>query len=836
MISFANPTLLLAIPVLGLALWYAFPRHRRQHILRYLAVVAVLIALAEPQIAVQDAQEYLVFLADRSASVRRTTDVIDVEQQIQSIIEQYPSWQFGVVEFGQSARAVTTLGSLFATLPNTNRQDDASRFDKAVAVGLAMMPANGANRLLLLSDGQFPEEAVAGITAAQLAGVPISVLPIGNERSNDARLAAFSAPSEVPSGQPFELRIDIASQQDTSASLALYQDDNLISYNDIPLALGTSSYTAQGTLTDRGFAEYTAVVKRSDDVFPENDQRSTLVQTIDRPSVLLIDRTNSEALSTLLDSAGIASLRAASIPDFSVLSTYKQVILSGLALSDLTGDEATAIENFVENLGGGLLVIQGENEVRGFSGGPIDDLMPISYSTPEKERDPSLAIIYLLDRSRSMTELVELKAKIRILREATAASVFLLPANTLVGLIGFSDDHSWLYPLQPVGDATEVYAALQNLRAKGGTLLFEPLSDAVDELISTQARVKHILLLSDGKTTDLGLDYPGLKAKMAAQEDLTLSVIALGEDPNLSLLSDLANAGGGLFMHVIDYLTLPQATMDITQRLGNSRFITGEIDVSGPFSTGTDYTHVPPLSGYVYTYPKGPSSVLLSAGEDPIAATWRRGLGTVTVLNTDLSGAWSGAWLAWPQMSALFERLLKTTEPLVASSDGFFPSVTLGRESAEFLVDARSATGGFGNFLDISATLLPAEVEFRLTQVAPGVYRTQLPIAEEGGYAVNIVDQSTGRSASYSFTVPYAAEYESIGRSDSQLRQIATATGGTVLPAGSLEDAVRRVTADVPRPLFPFLLLLALMLFLVDVAFRKTRFRRVPTKRQIHMD
>lgn len=832
MMSFASPLWLLGVPALGAILWFVFPRQRRQHMLRFVAVAAVLVALAEPQISVQDTQEYLVFMVDQSASVRRTTDTIELERLIQAVMADYPTWQFGVVGFGESASAISTIGGPFEHLPIENKLDDGSRLDKAIGVSLAMMPPNGANRLLLLSDGQFHGDDVAGITEAQLAGVPISVIAIGSDESDDARMSMLQAPSEVPSSQPFELRANIATLNSTPASLAIYREDELLSYDAISLASGTTSYTLQDSLTGRGFAEYTAVVKRDNDLFPENDARSALVQTVDKPAVLLVDGTSQSSIPELLDSIGIAYLTTDSVPSLSALSTYRQVIMSGLPLIDLTGSEATALKHYVENLGGGLLVVQGEDEVRGFSSGPMDELMPISYSTPEKERDPSLAIIYLLDRSQSMRELVELKAKIRILREATAASVFLLPPDALVGLVGFSDDHRWLYDVQPVGDATEIYAALQNLRASGGTALFTPLVDAVDTLISTTARVKHVLLLSDGKTTDMDRDYPGLMAKIAAQEDLTLSVIALGEDPNLTLLEELASSGRGLFLHVIDYLTLPQATMDITQRLGNSRFITGDITVTGPFAEGPDYSGMPPLAGYVFTYAKAPSSVLLAAGQDPVAATWRTGLGTVTVLNTDLSGAWSGQWLQWSELSSLFERLLKTTEPMVTSSDGFFPSVEIAGDFAEFIVDARSNTGGFDNFLDIAATLLPDEVEFRLSQVAPGVYRTTFPIAEEGGYAINIVDQSSGRSARYSFSIPYAREYQSIGRNEGELRKIADATGGAVLPGESLEDAVRQVTAAVPRPLFPALLLLALAVFLIDLAFRKTRFRRLPTMRK----
>ena len=835
MIYFAHPLSLLAIPAIGLVLWFAFPRHRRQHMLRFAAVAAVLIALGEPEIAMQDSQEYAVFLVDRSASVHRTADLIDIERQIQTIVTEHPAWQFGVVDFAESASAVTALGQPFSGLPSDHRFVDGSRFDKAIDVGLAMMPANGANRLILVSDGQLHGTTVAGVTAAQLAGVPVSVIPIGIEQSSDAQMSSLIAPSEVPSGQPFELRIEISAQTDMQATLAIYRDGDLISYDAISLARGATTYTLHDTLASQGFSEYTAVIKHDHDVFPENDARSALVQTTDRPSVLLVDPSSKSGIAALLDSIGVAYATAAAIPNLAVLSTYKQLVVAGLPLTDLTASSAASVEQFVENLGGGLLLVQGEDEVRGFNAGPIDELLPISYSTPEKERDPSLAIVYLLDRSRSMRELVELKAKIRILREATASSVFLLPPDTLVGLVGFSDTHRWIYPLQSVGNATEVYAALQSLRAEGGTELFAPLMDAVDTLIATEARVKHLLILSDGKTTDTTSDYPSLMTKISEQEDLTLSVIALGNDPNLPLLSELANAGKGILLHVVDYLTLPQATMDIAQRLGNSRFITGMIEVSGTLATSAEYSSIPPLSGYVLTYPRALSTILLTAGEDPIATTWRTGLGNVTILNTDLSGAWSEDWLNWPQLSTLFEKLLRTTEPVVPASDGLFPSVSLDQETAEVLVDARTSTGGFANFLEIEATLLPEESDLQLVQVAPGVYRARFPISEQGGYAINIVDQSTGRSARHSFTVPYATEYQTIGRNEDELQRIAEATGGAILPGGSLEDAVRRVTAASPRPLFPIFLLLSLVLFLADLGFRKTRFQRLPTMRQSHI-
>jgi len=831
MIRFASPLFLIAIPAIGLLLWFLFPRHRNQFVLRFISVAALIVALSEPEIAMREAQDVAVFLVDRSASVRRTVDDIEIDQQIRGIIAEHPDWAFGVVTFAENARALTPTGEPFAGLPVEYRGDVGSRFDKAIDLGLAMMPPNGANRLVLISDGALQDTTIAGITAAQMAGVPVSVLPIGVTASSDAVLRSLDAPNEVHLSQPFDLRIGVTTQRPTLASLAVYRNDELLSYGEITLSGGSSAYEYRDVIDADAFSEYTAVVKSPEDLFPENDARSVLVQTLDTPSVLLIDPTQGDAIPALLDAGGIRYATQTSVPQLTTLSKYKQVILAGLPLTDLTASATTAIEQFVENLGGGLLVIQGEKEVRGFGGGPIDELLPVSFTTPEKERDPGLAVVYVLDRSSSMGELVGLKAKIRILREAAAASIFLLPPDTLVGLVGFDDDYDWLLPMGPVGDATAVYSSLQALAAGGGTSMYAPLSASIDELIETVARVKHILVVSDGKTADKESDYPGLLAKLGEYDDITLSAIALGETPNLELLGTLVEVGRGELYHVVDFLSLPQATMQITQRLGRSRFVTGEATVEGPLLSRIDNGAVPPLSGYVLTYPRSPSSVLLEANGDPIAATWRTGLGSVTILNVDLAGRWSAEWLAWPPLGSLFEELLATTEPVIPASAGLFPSVLLERTTATLLVDARTSSGGFADFLSMDAKLLPGEADLTLKQVAPGVYRVRFPVPEEGGYALNIFDRTSGRSAQYSFSVPYAAEYGAIGRNDAVLERIAEATGGAVLPDGSLEEAVRKVRAVAARPLFPVFLIVALALFILDVALRKSRFRKLPLPR-----
>ncbi len=830
MIRFAAPLVLIGLPLLALVGWLGFRRYRTHLTLRLLALAVLLLALAGPEVVVRVPRDATVFLVDRSASVRRTVSDTEVRRQIDEIMSEHMDWDYGVVAFGGHAVISTPLGEPFSGLPSTLGDTVGSRFDEAVDLGLAMLPADDSKRLVLLSDGRLQGTEAAGVAAAQYAGVPVSALPIGLVTTNDVRVASMEAPAEASVGEPFTLDVTVVAQQAAPASVAVYANDQLTYYATADFAPGGRGLSFAATLPAPGSVEYTTVVKRDGDPFPENDAQSVLVQTTDRPRVLVLDPRGDSAVPQLLDSLGIRHDAAAKLPGMTSLTQYEQLVLAGVSLGDLTAAEATAIELYVTNLGGGLLILQGQDEVEGLASSPIDLLLPVTFTVPETERDPSLAIVYVLDRSASMSELVDAKAKIRILREATAASVFLLPPDTLAGVIGFDTTYSWLCPLGRVGDAEEVYRTLQALRAGGGTDLLPPLEDAVRILAQTTARVKHILIVSDGKTVSDNRDFPSLLAEIAGHGDLTVSAIALGDEPNLELLGALAAAGRGEVYRVVDFRVLPQVIIDITQRLGRSRFVTGDVNVAGPL-LGDTLGDVPPLDGYVLTYSRDSASTLLSAGGDPIASTWRKGLGSVTVLNADLSGRWSTRWLAWPRLGELFARLLATTEPRVPTTTGILPSVRIGRDEVTLLVEAQTPTGGYANFLDLEATLLPEQVTLDVSQVAPGVYRARFPIPEAGGHAILISDSASGRSTRYAFSVPYAPEFEETGRDDGVLRAIARATGGAVLPDESLVAAVRPGAAATPRPLHAALAGLAIVLFIVDVALRKSRFRRLAPPR-----
>ncbi|UCF09887.1 MAG: VWA domain-containing protein, partial [Candidatus Bipolaricaulota bacterium] len=393
--------------------------------------------------------------------------------------------------------------------------------------------------------------------------------------------------------------------------------------------------------------------------------------------------------------------------------------------------------------------------------------------------EASLAVVFLLDRSSSMRGHAAGATKIRILQEAAAASVRILEEDDLAGVLAFDREFAWLSPIERVDDGERIYDRLRALTAEGGTDIYFPVVEALDRLSEVSARVKHIILLSDGKTVDEYRDFPGLYRRLMDGE-IGISAVAIGELPNLPLLRSLTEASGGALYEAADITELPEISVRATQQLSRGRFITGSIEVDGPL-LGADAERPPALDGYSLTYAKPTAETLLTAGDDPLFARWRYGGGRTAVLNTDLSARWSSPWFAWEGAATLFDRMLAAIEPDSPVTPGLEVSLRLDGDMLVAHVDARDVRGAFVNGLDLTAHILPTDVVEAAAQIGAGLYAVQLPVPDRGGYALQVVDHSRQRRAALAFSVPYRAEYRATGLDVASLEAVASSTGGRVL-------------------------------------------------------
>lgn len=319
-----------------------------------------------------------------------------------------------------------------------------------------------------------------------------------------------------------------------------------------------------------------------------------------------------------------------------------------------------------------------------------------------------------------------------------------------------------------------------------------------------------------------------------AEAGVTLTSVALGDDSEL--MRDMAEAGGGTYRMAADPSTIPtifaQETVLATRSyIFESPFVPA---VSGRSPILQGIAGLPELRGYVGTSLKDAAQAVLRGPEpyaDPILASWQFGLGRAVAFTSDATARWGTAWVTWDDFTRFWNQAVRWTMT-EGGSDTIETRVTMEETAARVIVDARDDAGGFVNGLALSVSVVDPGLTARLIplrQTAPGQYEATFVPAQEGAYllAVNgggsdgtTVTQTSG------WVMSYSREYAA-GRSESILPRIAAITGGGRLTDGLGSAFARTLTArGGAAPVFPFLLIAALLLLPIDIAVRRVLINR----------
>ena len=111
-----------------------------------------------------------------------------------------------------------------------------------------------------------------------------------------------------------------------------------------------------------------------------------------------------------------------------------------------------------------------------------------------------------------------------------------------------------------------------------------------------------------------------------------------------------------------------------------------------------------------------------------------------------------------------------------------------------------------------------------LAQIAPGVYETPLGEIDPGAYAVRITQVRAGTSPlgrTVGLVAPTAAEYRQLGPNEPFLASLRSATGGSVVTTAAGPWVHDLTATDRSTELWPVLLVLALLLWPLDIALRR---------------
>ena len=473
-------------------------------------------------------------------------------------------------------------------------------------------------------------------------------------------------------------------------------------------------------------------------------------------------------------------------------------------------------------MGGGFILAGGENNYGegGYSKTTIEDVLPVTFEA-KKDKPDSVAMIMVLDKSGSMGG-----QKIEMTKEAAKAPLSLLKDTDSFGVVAFDYNFYWPVKFQSVANRASITQAISTIAAGGETNIYPALREAYIQLTGATTQVKHVILLSDGRS--LPDDFEGLTKKMA-EGKITVSTIAVGNGADRELLANIAKWGHGRTYYLEDPKSVPQIFTKETE------LATGKTLLEEPFKPvvkkqvdafkGIDFNTAPALLGYVATKSKDTSEVLLeSQRKDPILARWQYGLGKTAAFLSDLKDRWAVDWLKWNGYPKFWSQVVRETMRRRDNDDFDFRVVKEGNE-ARISINAIQKDGQFRDKLEPQVRVIgPDEAvsDVMVHQAGPGSYEAKFPLSQKGSYLFRAVGAESGgpsRVLAYS----YPDEYHFYPPNTEALRSISNETNGRYQPRAEDIFDSQGETAALPVPLWPYFAVAAFLLYIADVFLRRIR-------------
>ena len=890
--------LLAAAPVLWLASRpnRAAVGRRRVRIagwLRACALCLLIAALTAPALRTRTHEVSVVYALDISRSV--SPDFLrGALQWMRAANARYRPAQARYVVFADRAELLADLESIASVAVRSgdaNPHEDgaidqnATDLEQALTTALLGFAPGHAKRLVLMSDGnQTAGDVWRALPRLQSERVRVFALPATVALEGDAWIDELIVPQSVRQLEPVTLRLHVSSRSRSRATVQLAIAGDVVGSRVASLAPGQNEVAFAARFKHAG--ENAVVAKLAPERGPDSraDSLSETVWVQPRPRVLYIESTPGAAryLANALRLQGI-EVASATPEQFSGgaqgLRGTDAVILSDIPAERLGPASVRRLEVFVRDLGGGLIFAAGENTYgnQGYAKGDVERLLPVRFEARRKRRE--LDLVLLIDRSYSMRG-----RKLELAKSASLATLDLLEEQHRLAVIGFDSKPHDVVPLAEVGSKRRAQDLISSMTASGQTNIYNALRRAVELLAASKAKTKHVILLSDGVTApppgtvpagprmadsdsaweiirELRRDTLGrpllppesaepapaaggfeeLVAQMAAA-DITLSTVAIGEKPNLELMSALARWGNGKGYVAARDVELPGMFVAEARRL------LGESLVEEPFRpmvkakadalAGIDFATGPPLRGYVRANAKRFSDVLLEAKHgEPLLVQTRYGLGKTVAFLSDLKSRWAVQWLSWPGYGRFWAQVVR--DAIRDSADeGLAWRVSRHGPEALLTLTALDGDGAYRNGLSPKVRVVTPDAQSNvmvLRQVAPGTYRASMPLqaSRRAAYRFELLPspgispQEVAQAGARGLFYPKSDEYRALPPNVALLEALSRQTGGKLAPEAEEVLAPSSDAGMVSTPLWPYLAAAALLLFLADIAVRRMPWSRL---------
>jgi uncharacterized membrane protein len=849
--QFTHPYYLLALlPALGWVLWFAWKsdvqlrawRRWSALAIRLVVLLALVFALAGFQWLLPVEGMNVFFVLDRSDSIPSAQQeaareyINKVSKQMQKVDKA------GVIVFGSEASIESAPNSAvdlekIQAVVGTERTDLAA----AIRLGTAAFPETGQKRLVLLSDGnENVGDAMSAALAAKPLGVTMDVVPMGVTRANDVSVQKLQVPPKLKQGQAFDVKIFVQSEQAQTATIRLYRNEQYLGEQRVELSAGKNLFSFPQTLPEAGFYSYDVRVDAPGDPLPQNNRASAFATVRGEPRILIVsadpeqDRTLVAALQSSrlgVDLVGVNKFPSS----LAEMQSYDAIFISNLAAGDLGNDRQKLLESAVRDFGVGLVCVGGDQTYAagGYRGTPLEATLPVNMELDSKKVLPSGAVVLIMHG-------MEFNNGNQVARDCAQGVLAALGPADEMGVLLWDGDEHWLFPLQKVGKKTELGRQIAGMNQGDLGSFQQIISLAHEALKKSTANLKHIIVFSDGD--------PGAPNQATMQaivgDRITVSTVLISGHAGPDTMIWMADQGKGRFYNVTSPDDLPQIFIKETAVILKSAIYEDpfkpQVRSLSEVVRGIGANEYPSLLGYVATTPKPRAETPLWTDKgDPLLAHWQYGLGRSVAFTSDAKAKWARIWLTWDKYRQFWSQIGQWSLRRLENAD-FTTDVSVDKGEGLINVEAVDDQGNYRNFLNLQAAVVSPKGErqtVRLEQTGPGHYEARFPTKQVGSYLLNLMDIKDGQlrgSQVVGASVNYSPEFNATEPNLNLLRRLAESGGGKVLEPSVLAlnpfSHDRRKTFQ-PRDLWEWLLKVAIVLFILDVAVRRIQLDREELER-----
>jgi uncharacterized membrane protein len=765
---------------------------------------------------------------------------------------------------------------------------DATDIQAALQLGYGLFPAGYLRRLVLISDGHetqgdlLAEAHRAAASAAAGSSLPVFTASFPEAQRPEVMIQAMHLPDKVKVGAPFEVKAEIFSTHDDEVVLRLFQDEFVNGrepLKHVTLKPGKNEVVFKSEVKQAGFVSYRLEMSGAQkDTQKGNNRAVAAVAVRGKPRVLYVEGEGGGAQLALQKALQAEQMEVETRGPHGLPGSVKElekfdlVILSDVPATYVSLGQMALIEQYVRDLGGGFIMAGGENSFGsgGYGRTRIEKLLPVRFDTEKKRDQAVLAMSLLIDKSGSMAG-----EKMELAKDAAKATVEIMNSSDLISVIGFDSAPQSVVKMQRAANRSRILNDISRIQAAGGTNILAPLEEAFRELQPINARVKHVILLTDGEAPYSGI--PELVDQMASAK-ITVSAVGVGAGADRRLLQMIAERGNGRFYFTQDASNVPKIFTKETSQVARSALVeeavVPHVVKQVEMLRGLDMGSAPPLKGYVATKAKPLSEVILvSDYGEPLLARWRQGLGKAVAWTSDVKARWATEWVRWPGYGKFFSQLARDTMRHHVQESFDLRTVVQG-DRARVIIDAVGKDDRFINGLGTEVEIIDPDRpnlkrRITLTQTAAGRYEGDFPLDKFGSFMLKAIhrdppaaadadpgaatgagpdaDAGTGKGKGKgaaargrvvaeslgTVSLPYPREYLAVGTNQTLLDRVATLTGairaGGVPASGSSRPTLEAIFdsrgEEITRhqDLWPRVLQLALALLILDVLLRRVR-------------